>query len=573
MEYGLIGGRLGHSYSKVIHEMLCGYRYDLCPLPTEEEVRAFMTRRQFRAINVTIPYKLVVMEYCSYIDPHARAINAVNTIVNRNGLLYGYNTDYPGFSYLCDAHGVEFKDRTVLILGTGGTHNTTWAVAHDRGAKQIYTVSRHPDPEKGELTYAQALTTGAQIIINTTPVGMYPNVGVSALDITSMPGLEAVIDVIYNPDKTELILRAEELGVPVAVGGLEMLVAQAVYAAEFFLDRKFEDAGAEIARVTSELRREQLNIALIGMPSSGKTTLGKLLAKQLGRTFVDLDDAIVKADGRSIPDIFAAEGEDGFRAKETEQTARFGKENRQLLSCGGGVVKRPENLRALHQNGVVLFIDRPVEALAVGGSRPLSSSMEALRTMEAQRRPLYRAAADAVVHTRYGDVLPSNKALAGAGIELIGMDRREFLLKDALDQLAAEYDFIFIDCPPSLELLTLNALCAADSILVPVQGEYFALEGLSDLMNTVRIVRRSLNPKLALEGVLLTMFDGRTNLAMQVAEEVKHYFPGKVYATVIPRNVRLSEAPSHGKPITAYDRTSRGAEAYQALAVEFLKKQ
>ena len=161
-------------------------------------------------------------------------------------------------------------------------------------------------------------------------------------------------------------------------------------------------------------------------------------------------------------------------------------------------------------------------------------------------------AADAVVHTRYGDVLPSNKALAGAGIELIGMDRREFLLKDALDQLAAEYDFIFIDCPPSLELLTLNALCAADSILVPVQGEYFALEGLSDLMNTVRIVRRSLNPKLALEGVLLTMFDGRTNLAMQVAEEVKHYFPGKVYATVIPRNVRLSEAPSHGKPITAY---------------------
>ena len=179
----------------------------------------------------------------------------------------------------------------------------------------------------------------------------------------------------------------------------------------------------------------------------------------------------------------------------------------------------------------------------------------------------------AVVSTPYGDVLPSSKALAGAGIELIGMDRREFLLKDALDQLAAEYDFIFIDCPPSLELLTLNALCAADSILVPVQGEYFALEGLSDLMNTVRIVRRSLNPKLALEGVLLTMFDGRTNLAMQVAEEVKHYFPGKVYATVIPRNVRLSEAPSHGKPITAYDRTSRGAEAYQALAKEFLSKQ
>ena len=181
--------------------------------------------------------------------------------------------------------------------------------------------------------------------------------------------------------------------------------------------------------------------------------------------------------------------------------------------------------------------------------------------------------ADAITHTRYGDVLPSNKALAGAGIELITMERREYLLRDALDALRENYDYIFIDCPPSLELLTLNALCAANGILVPVQGEYFALEGLSDLMNTVRLVRRSLNPRLELEGVLLTMFDGRTNLALQVAEEVKHYFPGKVYATVIPRNVRLSGSPSHGKPITSYDRSSRGAEAYPALAAEFMKRQ
>ena len=181
-------------------------------------------------------------------------------------------------------------------------------------------------------------------------------------------------------------------------------------------------------------------------------------------------------------------------------------------------------------------------------------------------------AADAVIHTPYCDVLASNVALSGAGVELVGMDAREYALKHALEPLRAQYDYIFIDCPPSLELLTLNALCAADSLLVPVQGEYYALEGLSDLMNTVRIVRRSMNPRLELEGVLLTMFDGRTNLAMQVAEEVKHYFPGKVYATVIPRNVRLSEAPSHGKPINAYDRTSRGAEAYGAFADEFLKK-
>lgn len=179
---------------------------------------------------------------------------------------------------------------------------------------------------------------------------------------------------------------------------------------------------------------------------------------------------------------------------------------------------------------------------------------------------------EAVVHTRYGDVLPSNKALAGAGVELIGMDRREFLLKDALDAVRDDYDYVLIDCPPSLELLTLDALCASDAILVPVQCEYFALEGLSDLMNTVRLVRRSLNPALELEGVLLTMFDGRTNLAMQVAEEVKHYFPGKVYSAVIPRNIRLSEAPSHGKPITAYDRASRGADAYTAFAEEFIKR-
>ncbi len=181
-------------------------------------------------------------------------------------------------------------------------------------------------------------------------------------------------------------------------------------------------------------------------------------------------------------------------------------------------------------------------------------------------------AKDSIVHARYGDVLPSNKALAGAGIEMIGRDGREFLLKGALETLRDDYDFIFIDCPPSLELLTLNALCAADTLLVPVQSEYYALEGLSDLLNTVRIVKRSLNPALELEGVLLTMYDGRTNLSMQVAEEVKRYFPGKVYATVIPRNVRLSEAPSHGKPINAYDHTSRGAEAYNAFAQEFLKK-
>ena len=244
-----------------------------------------------------------------------------------------------------------------------------------------------------------------------------------------------------------------------------------------------------------------------------------------------------------------------------------------IVNQKGGVGKTTTcvNLTAAltNQGKKVLMCDFDPQANSTSGMGVDKTASKGIYEVLIESSPT----ADAVVHTRFGDVLPSNKALAGAGIELIGMNRREFLLKDALAQVADQYDYILIDCPPSLELLTLNALCAADTILVPVQGEYYALEGLSDLMNTVRIVRRSLNPKLELEGVLLTMFDGRTNLALQVAEEVKHYFPGKVYATVIPRNVRLSEAPSHGKPITAYDRTSRGAEAYTALAAEFLKKQ
>ena len=396
MEYGLIGAKLGHSYSKIIHEAVCGYSYELHPLPTEKEAHAFMQAKAFKAINVTIPYKKLVIPYCDEVEPRAAAIGAVNTVVNRDGKLYGYNTDYTGFAYLARCHGVKFAGAVVLVLGTGGTHNTVTAVCQDAGAKQVLTASR--TGKDGALTYEKAQQhPEINIIINTTPAGMYPNVGVCNLDVAAMPGLEAVVDVVYNPNKTELILRAEDAGVPVAVGGLEMLVAQAVYAAEYFLGRKFEDAPGEVRRITAALRRETLNIALVGMPSCGKSTLGRLLAKQLGRPLVDLDEEIVKADGRSIPDIFAAEGEEGFRAKEAAQIARFGKEKGLVLSCGGGAVKRAENVRALRQNGVVLFIDRPVEALAVGGNRPLSSSAEALRTMEAQRRPLYLAAADAVI--------------------------------------------------------------------------------------------------------------------------------------------------------------------------------
>lgn len=244
-----------------------------------------------------------------------------------------------------------------------------------------------------------------------------------------------------------------------------------------------------------------------------------------------------------------------------------------VVNQKGGVGKTTTSVNlsaALHETGArVLLCDFDPQANATSG-------------MGVDKRTVKASVYDVIINdvspekcivmTEYGDVMPSSAALAGASVELIGIEQREYCLRDRLALLRDSYDYIFIDCPPSLELLTLNALCAADSLLVPVQGEYYALEGLSDLMNTVRIVRRSMNPRLELEGVLLTMFDGRTNLAMQVAEEVKRYFPGKVYATVIPRNVRLSEAPSHGKPINAYDRTSRGAEAYGAFADEFLKK-
>ena len=244
-----------------------------------------------------------------------------------------------------------------------------------------------------------------------------------------------------------------------------------------------------------------------------------------------------------------------------------------IVNQKGGVGKTTTcvNLAAaLHQQGKrVLVCDFDPQANATSGfgvdKGTVSPSIYQVVIGEAE-------AARAVVHTPYTDVLPSNKSLAGAAVELIGLERREYRLKDALAPLLEQYDFILIDCPPSLELLTLNGLCAADTVLVPVQCEYYALEGLSDLMSTIRIMKRALNPGLALEGVLLTMFDGRTNLSLQVAEEVKRFFPGKVYATVIPRNVRLSEAPSHGKPVQAYDPYSRGAEAYAALAGEVIQK-
>ena len=317
--YGLIGGKLGHSYSKIIHEKIADYTYELMPLPTEAEARTFMEKRAFAAINVTIPYKQFVIPYCDVVDPKAQAIGAVNTIVNRDGKLYGYNPDYAGFAYLAGAHGVDFAGKTVLILGTGGTHSTVTAVCRDGGAKEILTASR---TGKGDaLLYSEAMhRPDVQIIVNTTPCGMFPNVGQCLIDPKAFPALEAVLDVVYNPFRTELLLRAEDCGVT-AAGGFEMLVAQAV---------------------------------------------------------------------------FAEEGEDAFRRYETDVLAEIAKGNSQVIACGGGVIKSPANTRALRQNGPVLWVRRPLEALATGG-RPLSKGGAALKQLEAERTPLYEAASTVVL--------------------------------------------------------------------------------------------------------------------------------------------------------------------------------
>lgn len=391
--YGLIGAKLGHSYSKIIHEQLAGYQYELIPLPTEAEARAFMEKRAFAAINVTIPYKQLVIPYCDVVDPKAKEIGAVNTIVNRDGKLYGYNTDYTGFSYLARVHGVDFADKTVLILGTGGTHSTVEAVCRDGGAKEILSASR--TGKYGALTYNEAMRRrDVQIIVNTTPCGMYPNVGQCMLNPTAFPELEAVLDVVYNPFRTELLLRAEEHGVKTA-GGFEMLVAQAVYAAQYFTGR-FYATDSVIPTASRRLQHQLANISLIGMPGCGKSTIGAALAKRLNKTFVDLDEEIERRTGNNIPDIFAHEGEEAFRRYEAETLADIGKRTGQVIACGGGIIKTPANVHAMRQNGCVLWVQRPLGKLATGG-RPLSQGGAALKQLQAERTPLYRAAAHAVL--------------------------------------------------------------------------------------------------------------------------------------------------------------------------------
>lgn len=389
MDYGLIGARLGHSHSPRIHAALAGYDYQLRELK-EEELAGFLTERAFRGINVTIPYKKAVIPFCAELGEGARRIGCVNTIVKRSdGSLYGDNTDYYGFCQTARRAGVTFAGRHVLILGSGGTSLTAFQAAEDLRAASVERVSR-----SGELNYENVYRREeTEIVVNTTPVGMFPKNGERAVDLSRFPRLQGVVDVVYNPLRTAFLLQAEALGVP-AAGGLPMLVAQARRASELFTGERIPEERMEA--VLREVAAEVTNVVLIGMPGSGKSTVGAALARRLERPFVDADEEIVRRAGRSIPEIFSEDGEERFRVLETEVLSDLGKRSGIVLATGGGAVLFERNLPLLRQNGRIYRITRDVFRLATCG-RPLSSSPERLRAMEREREPFYERAADVTV--------------------------------------------------------------------------------------------------------------------------------------------------------------------------------
>ncbi len=390
MKYGLIAKKLSHSFSKEIHGKLFDYPYELCEL-AEEELDAFMRRREFTAINVTLPYKETVIPYLDEVSEMARSIGAVNTIVNRGGKLFGYNTDFSGMVALIRQAGICLKDKKVLVLGSGGTSKTAMAVAKHLQCREVYRVSR--SGREDCITYEMAANahSDTQIIINTTPCGMYPNLNQSPVDVKEFPALEGVVDAVYNPLRTKLVCDALERKIP-AVGGLYMLVAQAVYAAEKFVDQSVPEQ--KILQVYREMMAQKENIVLIGMPGCGKSTVGKALAEELGAEFIDTDEEIIKQDGREISQIFAQEGEKTFRDLEGLVIARVAARQHAVIATGGGAILRKENMLSLRQNGRIYFIDRPLAELEATPDRPLSSNRQDLQRRFEQRYAIYLASCD-----------------------------------------------------------------------------------------------------------------------------------------------------------------------------------
>ncbi len=390
MRYGLLGETLKHSFSKTIHESISPITYDMIEV-AKDHFDEFMEKKDFTAINVTIPYKEKVIPYLDEIDQKAKEIGAVNVIVNTNGKLKGYNTDYYGVIFNLKAAHIEISNMTVAILGSGGTSKTCTCVAKDLGAKEIIHVSRHKSETSIDYEELYAMSEKIDVIINTTPLGMYPNVDAQAVDISRFKNLSGVFDVVFNPLQTKLVQDAKKHGIT-ASGGLFMLVAQGIKANELFLDTTYDDA---LYMKTYKLLLDDIaNVALIGMPTSGKSTLGKLLAEELGYRYIDLDEELVKREGRTINEIFESEGEEYFRNKESELVKEYSLTKHYVISCGGGVIKREENMTYLHLNSKVIFINRDLDNLSSEDDRPLANDLSKLRKLYTERLPLYKKYSD-----------------------------------------------------------------------------------------------------------------------------------------------------------------------------------
>ncbi|MBR5672662.1 MAG: hypothetical protein IKX02_04395 [Spirochaetales bacterium] len=390
MKYGLIGEHLGHSYSPFIHSLLGSSPYELVSL-RPEELGPFIKAGDFAGLNVTIPYKKAVIPYLDHIAPEAKAIGAVNTIVRRGDGLWGYNTDYYGFLYAAARAGISLKGKKVLVLGSGGASAGVQAAAAGAGAAQVLVVSR-----TGALNYENVYQeSGAEVIVNATPVGMYPQNRGKLLELSRFISCCGVIDLVYNPLYTPLLLDARKLGIPFS-NGLSMLASQAKYASDLFQGIQRPDSIIE--GILDKTLNKVQNIVLIGMPGSGKSTIGKRLAAQQGKKFVDTDALVEQKAGKSIPDIFKQDGEATFRKLEAEVIEAVGKEKGQVIATGGGAVLNLENVFNLKQNGTVIFIKRDIDKLAREG-RPLSQTQD-LADMYKERLPFYEAAADTVMENR-----------------------------------------------------------------------------------------------------------------------------------------------------------------------------
>ena len=391
MKCGLLGKSLAHSYSPQIHSYLGDYSYELFE-KQPEELEDFLLHGNFSSINVTIPYKIDVIPYCNQLTDCAQRMGAVNTIIRqKDGSLIGHNTDYFGFLSTIQRTGIQVSGKKVLVLGSGGASVTAVFVLEELGAN-VVIISR-----TGENNYKNLqLHQDAAMIVNTTPVGMYPNTGVSPVDLKQFPKLEGVIDIIYNPARTQLLLDAEKLNIPYE-NGLWMLVAQAKEAAEWFTEEKISDSVIE--EIHWKVTKQMENLVLIGMPGCGKSTIGKQLAEQCRKTFVDADAEIEKTAGMSIPEIFQLEGETGFRARETKVLEELGKRSGLVIATGGGCVTREENYPLLHQNATIYWLQRDIYKLPTNG-RPLSQT-NSLEEMYAVRKPMYERFADKIISNNF----------------------------------------------------------------------------------------------------------------------------------------------------------------------------